>query len=73
VELPTREDETKDLVAFHLNVTLPDREIETGYGTRWPDQPQGLTHYISLAQKAGFIARGQSKNGRVFHLELHKP
>jgi len=33
--LPTRLDEEKDVVAFHLSVKLLGEEIRTGYGTKW--------------------------------------
>ena len=73
VDLPLCLDEEKDLVAFYLNVKLPDREVETGYGTKWPVHSQGLQYYKEIAIRAGFVASAQWENGRVFHLEVQKP
>jgi hypothetical protein len=56
-----------------LNVKLPDREIETGYGTKWPEQIKDISYFKELAEKAGFIADDQKINGSVFFLELKKP
>lgn len=73
VDLPQCLDEEKGIVAFHLNIKLPDRQIETGYGTKWPEQRQGLPHYREIAERVGFIASDHKENGRVFYLELQKP
>jgi hypothetical protein len=33
IDLPPCLDDSRDIVAFYLKIKLPDREIETGYGT----------------------------------------
>jgi ubiquinone/menaquinone biosynthesis C-methylase UbiE len=73
VELPPCLDEGKDIVAFFLNIKLPDREVETGYGADWPEQTQGLSYYMELAEKVGFTVSDQKENGRLFYLKLRKP
>ena len=73
VDLPQCLDEERDIVAFHLNIKLPDREIETGYGTKWPEQRQGLPYYREIAERVGFVASDRKESGRVFYLELQKP
>ena len=73
VDLPQRLAEEKDFVAFYLNIRLPDREIETGYGTKWPEQTQGLSYYKGLAERVGFIATDHKESGRVLFLDLQKP
>jgi ubiquinone/menaquinone biosynthesis C-methylase UbiE len=73
VDLPQCLDEGKDIVAFHLNIKLPDREIETGYGTKWPEQMQGLPYYKEMAERVGFVVSDHKESGRVFYLELQKP
>ena len=42
LELPQCLDESMEVVAAYLKIKLPEKEIMTGYGTRWPDQDQGL-------------------------------
>ena len=73
VDLPGCLDEEKDIVAFYLNIKLPDREIDTGYGTKWPEQRQGLPYYMEIAERVGFITSDHKESRRVFYLELRKP
>ncbi len=72
-DLPERLDTPKEAVAFHLTVNLLDRKVKTGYGTKWPQQRQGLTHYKTLADRVGFRVSKQENNGQIFFLELVKP
>ena len=73
VDLPQRMETDKEIVAFYLKAILPDQEIETGYGTKWPKQVKDLSHYKKMAESVGFIVTAQSENERVFFLELQKP
>jgi aminoglycoside 6-adenylyltransferase len=61
------------IVAFELVVQMPGRQIETGYGTRWPSREQDAAYYIQIAEAAGFHLVAQRQQGRVFFLELEKP
>ncbi len=72
-ELPARKDEQEEAVAFYLKAVLPDREIETGYGTRWPEKEKDLSHYRKIAEEAGFIIQDQQRFGDLFFLTLRKP
>jgi SAM-dependent methyltransferase len=73
VIFPRRVDEKKDVAVFRLTISLPDREIKTGYGAEWPKEAQGLTHYIELAEKAGFKAGEHREKDSWFFLEVRKP
>jgi ubiquinone/menaquinone biosynthesis C-methylase UbiE len=73
IELPLRLPVEQDIVAFYLRITLPDRQIETGYGTHWPEQLKNLPHYREIAESIGFVPTAQRENGRQFTLELQKP
>ena len=73
VDLPQCLDEEKDIVAFYLNIKLPDREIETGYGTKWPEQRQGLPYYKEIAERVGFTVSVHKESEQVFYVELQKP
>jgi ubiquinone/menaquinone biosynthesis C-methylase UbiE len=50
--------EKKDLQITHglfpLRVNLPEKEIRTGYGVRWPEKGRNSVHFKELAEKAGF-------------------
>lgn len=72
IDLPSCLDQTRDLVAFHLEINLPGKLITTGYGTRWPQQNQGLSHYQSLAEKQGFLLEHQDQQERIIQITLRK-
>ncbi len=69
---PAANDTTKKVAAFHLNVKLPDNEINTGYGTKWPKTNLNQAYYLQLAQKTGFEVVSKEKNGQWFYIELQK-
>jgi ubiquinone/menaquinone biosynthesis C-methylase UbiE len=71
--LPPRTDQTLELIAVKLTIHLPDREIKTGYGTRWPEQGLGPEHYQTQMEQAGFRIEDSWKGQGIFHLEAQKP
>jgi hypothetical protein len=73
VNLPPRLDDQKDIVVIYLKVGLPNHHIETGYGTRWPEQNQDLAYYQKIANQVGFTTVQQKDDGSLFFLELQKP
>ncbi len=68
-----RVDEKKDMALVPLLVKLPDKEITTGYGVRWPEKIQDLSYYVHLAEKVGFKVVSRKEKDRWFFLELIKP
>jgi ubiquinone/menaquinone biosynthesis C-methylase UbiE len=72
VIFPKLPDETTGAAVFPLKIRLPDKEITTGYGVRWPEGEQGLAHYIELAREAGFEVVSQKEHERWFFLGLRK-
>jgi ubiquinone/menaquinone biosynthesis C-methylase UbiE len=70
--IPVRTDEKEDIAVVMLKVILPDREIETGYGTKWPDKAINMEHYLDLGVEAGFSLVNQDPMGSVFYLEFLK-
>jgi len=71
--LPSRGDSDREFAVIPLTVKLPKAIIETGYGTRWPDKEQGLSHYRGLAKSSGFDVLGAEEAGQVLILHLQKP
>jgi ubiquinone/menaquinone biosynthesis C-methylase UbiE len=59
--------------AFRLDVNLPEKLVQTGYGYRWPEDSQDLEYYLDLAQKVGFQVLEQREVGKTFYLLLAKP
>jgi SAM-dependent methyltransferase len=72
VVFPKRVDEKKDVAIFPLKIKLPEKDISTGYGVNWPEEGQGLPHYIQLAERIGFAVEAQKDHGSWFFLELKK-
>jgi ubiquinone/menaquinone biosynthesis C-methylase UbiE len=73
INLPLRLDEDKDIAVIFLNIKLQYREIETGYGTKWPELTQDLAYYKKIAEQVGFTAVEQKDEGSIFFLEIQKP
>jgi SAM-dependent methyltransferase len=73
VVVPPKEAHTEKFFAFDLAVSLPDRQISTGYGLPWPAEGFDLEHYRLAAQAAGFKVAVEEKQGPLFYLELEKP
>ena len=68
-------DQTSEFVAFYLEIQLPDREVQTGYGTKWPAVELDKSYYQNLAEQTGFkVLQSEPQTDReVFFLELQKP
>ena len=74
VILPKQFEKGKDIAAFPFLFHLPGgKEVQTGYGVRWPPSLHDLAYYVRLAEKAGFRVTRRSEAGRTFYLELRKP
>jgi ubiquinone/menaquinone biosynthesis C-methylase UbiE len=70
---PRPDDANQDVVSVRLLIKLPNTEISTGYGTRWPEQTQDIDYYAQLAESAGFSVSAREQNDHVLYLELQKP
>jgi ubiquinone/menaquinone biosynthesis C-methylase UbiE len=71
--IPLRTNQKDDLVVVMLKILLPDTEIETGYGTRWPKKALDISHYLKIADEAGFKSVKQQVNGHSIYCEFRKP
>ena len=71
--IPRRFDPVKETVAFRLKVRLPDQEVSTGYGTKWPDEERNPAYYVGLAEATDFVVRPGWRRNRMWFLELRKP
>jgi len=65
-------DERQLYVLYPLHITLPAKEISTGYGVRFVEG-QGPDHFIELAKKAGFEVMSRKDEKGWFFIELKKP
>ena len=70
---PPCPDLTKPFFAFYLTVKLPEEEVETGYGSMWPNKIHDLDYYVSLADSVGFQVARRDTADKIIYLELAKP
>jgi ubiquinone/menaquinone biosynthesis C-methylase UbiE len=68
---PSRTDERHLYIRYPLHVTLPARDINTGYGVRF-NPGQGAEHFLRLAAKSGFQVVSRKDEKGWFYLELRK-
>jgi SAM-dependent methyltransferase len=68
---PAKQDPAHTNLLFPLHVTLPAKEINTGYGVRFREG-QGAEHFVALAGKTGFEVVSRRNQAGWFFLELKK-
>ncbi len=68
-----RPDEKKEYGLITLIIKLPNKEVSTGYGVRWPEKVHDLSYYMQLAEKVGFKIVAKKEEGHTFFLEVKKP
>lgn len=74
VNLPVWKDASRELGIYRFKFKLPQKEIVTGYGARFPQTAdQNLQYYTNLATKAGFRVVAAQNNEPSFYLELQTP
>lgn len=73
VILPQRFDSKKDIAVFPMLITLPGKEVKTGYGTLFPPSAHDLDYFLRLAEKTGFQVQSKQSRDRNFFVELRKP
>ena len=72
VEFPRKTDPRQSVIQYPLHITLPNMAINTGYGVHLAEG-QGMTHFIGLAEQAGFETVVQESRKGWFFLEFKKP
>lgn len=73
VSIPHQIDDEKEIFVIPLGVQVGGKEIDTGYGQRWPDEVHDLEFYVGLAEQTSFRVVEHRQDGQVFFLELQKP
>ncbi len=72
VTLAERPDPQRKMALFMLTITLPQIEVKTGYGVRWPEGGRPLSHYLNLAEDVGFEVSVKNVDGKLFFMEMIK-
>jgi SAM-dependent methyltransferase len=66
------QDETDcSLLILPLEIRLPVKTVETGYGVRW--HKQDMEGLLELAKQSGFECIDSWKKEAIFHIRLRKP
>jgi ubiquinone/menaquinone biosynthesis C-methylase UbiE len=69
--IPSKKDKKKELFAILMNVQVKNKEVITGYGTRW-NKEQSISYFIELSQEIGFKVVNQKEEEEYFFLRLQK-
>ncbi len=72
VTIPERDDHPQETFVVLIKAELPDRTVETGYGTRWDGKDMSADSIGALATEAGFSVVEQAEEGDCFRLVLTK-
>jgi ubiquinone/menaquinone biosynthesis C-methylase UbiE len=72
VDLEQRPETEKEFYIVLLRYRVGEEETGTGYGQRWPEEPRGEKHYITLAQAAGFRHISTERNMHTFYMKFQK-
>ncbi len=70
-KIPKRDISDKDFYGLYLEVKIEDKEISTGYATKW-DKEQDLEYYLKLGAAIGFKSVEKKITNEVFYLRFQK-
>jgi ubiquinone/menaquinone biosynthesis C-methylase UbiE len=70
--IPKRKDKEKKLYAVLITIQINNKEIITGYGTRWMAKQQDLNYFIDLGKNIGFKIIDQKVEDEYFFLKMQK-
>ena len=73
VQLTHRKCINKPGFAVPVEVILPNRKINVGYGSHWPEKKYDLNYYIELAKETGLQLVDKNATGDSLFLVLQKP
>lgn len=70
-KIPKRESSDKNFYGLNLEVKIKEKEISTGYATKW-DKEQDLEYYLELGNLIGFKIVEKKSMNEVFYLRFQK-
>lgn len=71
--IPARFDESKNVFATFLQIHLPDKTIQTGYGCPWEHRTQDAPQIRDLALASGLELVKENIEEHKFHFRFKKP
>ncbi len=69
--IPKRKDKEKELFAVLIAIQIKNKEVITGYGTRW-NKEQDINSFLKLAEEIGFKITEQNLNKDFFFMRMQK-
>jgi ubiquinone/menaquinone biosynthesis C-methylase UbiE len=69
--IPERSESEKEIYVITLKVSINDKIIETGYGTKW-EREQNVTNFITLGEEIGFKVSEQKIGENIFFVRFKK-
>ena len=74
VTIPPQGDQLQRLFVVPVKVELPDRVIETGYGTYWAERTLSADEIRQQAERVGFeLMESAESSPDTFHLTFQRP
>lgn len=71
-EIPEYDGGIKDIFVIKLQISTPNKQIETGYGTLRKDKMQDIKYFVNMGIKADFKVIKEEQNDAVFKIEFVK-
>jgi ubiquinone/menaquinone biosynthesis C-methylase UbiE len=71
LKLPKRKKDDKEKFVIFLEVKIPDKIIETGYGNRW-NKELDIEYFSDLAKSTGFRIIEKKEEDKTFYLRFSK-
>ncbi|MGF7059152.1 class I SAM-dependent methyltransferase [Brassicibacter mesophilus] len=70
--IPKYDNSTKDIFVIHLEVSTPDKRIETGYGVLRKDKEQDIQYFINMGLRTGFKVIKEEIHDHTFKIIFQK-
>jgi len=71
LRIPNRVISDKDFYGLYIKVKIEEKEISTGYATKW-DRQQDLEYYLNLGTSIGFKTIEKKLMNEIFYLRFQK-
>jgi ubiquinone/menaquinone biosynthesis C-methylase UbiE len=71
INLPRRTNPEKEIYIITLKITIDDKVIDAGYGTRW-EKEQNANYFIQLGREVGFEVLEQKVDDYMFYIKFKK-
>ncbi|XMB72033.1 methyltransferase domain-containing protein [Mycoplasmatota bacterium WC30] len=72
VTIPIPQANDKKIFVIPLQISIRDKIINTGYGTKWESRKMNLDNLTMLAESVGFTVINTKTDNNIFHIKLQK-